>query len=407
MFGRQALRSVCSRTKPEIGQPLSNYFRQFSTSARFEAEESNNRSNAQDTPTSSLRQRTKAATDEIRSLNPNRQAQGGANQARAPGSEAAARTNGAPKVIDVRSLPRGGLRGRGGPRGGARGGLRGGAAGPGGPGGPGGPRASSPGATNRFSGDRGAGSRGRARGRRGGRGGRGGKRGGRRDGEGEQGEGGLQKRRERKIDESDLIEPAEKEFDDYIRFGTRTNYTPSLNFESLAEYMPPVASNSAKKASTILQNLSYLGTGERVATPQGLQASNYAASATQGGMDFFADVESRRAAEEYLQKKRYDEAVAKAKADAPEGTEPAPVEMNTEPIIKDVEDSIKKAILEQAVAGKYEAPKPPTDPVTISRNWHLRAETWTEKETQAFEAKLTSLLAKGNKGPAKKAGAKA
>jgi hypothetical protein len=209
------------------------------------------------------------------------------------------------------------------------------------------------------------------------------------------------------MDESDLVEPAEKEFDDYIRFGTRTNYTPSLDAESLAEYMPPMASKSAKKTATILQNLSYLGTTEHVATPQGLQASNYAAAIKRGGAEFFADVESRRAAEEFLQKKRYDKAVAKAKADAPEGTEPAPVEMNTEPIIKDVEESIKKVILEQAVAGKYEAPQAPTDPVSISRNWHLRSETWTEKETDAFQAKLTSLLAKANRGPAKKAGARA
>lgn len=185
------------------------------------------------------------------------------------------------------------------------------------------------------------------------------------------------------------------------------NYNPSLTSETLAGCMPPVASKSAVNASTILQNLSKLGTGERVATPQGLQARNYAIAAQEGGLSFFADVESRRAAEEYLQTKRHDEAVAKATADAPEGSEPPTVERNSEPIIKDVEESIKKVILEQAVAGNHEAPQPAIDPISISRNWLLRSETWTEKEIQAFEGKLTSLLAKGKKGPAQKAQAKA
>lgn len=187
----------------------------------------------------------------------------------------------------------------------------------------------------------------------------------------------------------------------------QTKYQPELTAESLAGYMPPVASGSGPKTTTILQSLSQLGTGDRVAAPQGLQASNYAAAIQKGGIGFFADAETKTLTEAHLQQKRYDEAVAKAKADAPEGEEPAAVERNNEPIIKDVEESIKRVVLDQAVAGQHESPKAAIDALSISRNWHLRSETWGQKETDAFEAKLTSLLAKGQAQPKKAAKAKA
>lgn len=374
MLGRQAFRSITSRATPEIGQPLSNYFRQFSTSSRWEAEDSSNNKGAQGASKPSLRERTKASADEIRSISRTNRPESGTN--RFSGVPQAA---GQARVVDIKSLPRGGLRGRGRGRGGFRG--RGGAAAAGG--------SRAPGGTGK--------SVGRGRGKRRGRGGRKGQ-------EGEEGGGkGLRGPRERELDESDRVDPAEKEFDDYVRFGVTADYKPELTAESLAEYMPPVATGSGPKTSTILQNLSHLGTGERVAMPQGLQASNYAAAIQEGGVSFFADARTKAATEAYMQQKRHDEAVAKAKEAAPEGAEPEPVEFNSEPIIKGVEESIKKVILDQAVAGQYEHPKPAVDPVSISRNWHLRSETWGHKQTEAFQAKLTSLLAKAGKGEPKKA----
>lgn len=186
------------------------------------------------------------------------------------------------------------------------------------------------------------------------------------------------------------MDPVEMEFDQFVRFGEVAEYEPELTKESLAEHMPAVATASAPKASLVLKNLAHLGTGERVGASQSLQASNYAKALKQAGITFFADPASREATETYLQQKRSGRPVPKAKKGAPRDT--------TSPIIQDVEESIKKVILDQAVAGQYEAPRPAVDPVSISRNWHLRAETWGQKQTDKFEAKLTSLLAKGSKG---------
>lgn len=213
----------------------------------------------------------------------------------------------------------------------------------------------------------------------------------------------LLKKREREVDMDLFVEQSEKEFDDAIRFGTRTIYKPELTAESLLEYMPAVASKTAAKSATVLQNLNYLGTGDHIATPLGLQAGGYGDDIEANGMRYFAVPEDKNLAEAYLQEKRYTDAIAKAAADAPEGEEPTPVERNNEPIIAGVEESIKKVILEKAIAGQHEALKKDTDPVTLARNWHLRNETWTGKEADAFEKKLTELL---SKVPVKKAQAK-
>jgi len=182
------------------------------------------------------------------------------------------------------------------------------------------------------------------------------------------------------------MDPAEQEFDNAMRFGTKTQYTPSLTLESLAAFMPANASTAQGRTATVVQNLSTLGTADPVGAPQDLQAKSYAQDLEDEGVRFFADAKARDAAEAYLQKKRQDEAAGK------DGEEAA---ASTERIIQDAEEAIRKVILDKAVAGQHEKPQFAADPVGVARSWHLRAETYAQKDIDSFEKKLKSLVGGG------------
>lgn len=201
------------------------------------------------------------------------------------------------------------------------------------------------------------------------------------------------------------MDPAEEALEQVVRFGTTEVFNPApVTAEALVDFMPTVPSASGSKSATVLENLQYLGTGDRVGTALGLQASGYGERLQQSGLLFFADPETKAGLEQAMQEKRYDDAVTEAYLNTAEDEEPAPVERNNEVIMMDgVEESIKQVILNKAVAGQHEAIKQASDPVGVARNWHLRSETWSEKETNLFEAKLTSLLNKAKPQPRAKA----
>ncbi|RFU75070.1 hypothetical protein TARUN_7169 [Trichoderma arundinaceum] len=386
----QTLRSVY-RARPELGQAgyaLKGYFRQFSTTQSQLDEAPPSDPNAKPPPTA--RQRTRAAASEINALVKNRS--GGQGAQKPAGSPAASAQ---PRVIDVRSLPRGGmLRGRGGLRGRGRGGpaAAGAAA----------PRAASP-SGNRFAG---VANRGRTSAIGAGRGGQAGAgRGGGRTGAGkgrtakktEGGERGNKAAgaagpRGKRQDPFERMDPQEQQFDDAMRFGTKTGYSPLLTKEALAAFVPAIPATKEGRLAAVMENLSILGgRADPVGVPQNLQARNYAEEVEGNGARFFADVKGREAAERHLQEKRTQQLQA-------EGKEEASGEQQKQPIIQDAEDAVKKVILEQAVEGKHETPRFATDPVGIARAWHLRAGTYTQKDVESFEKKLTSLLGAGGKG---------
>lgn len=178
-------------------------------------------------------------------------------------------------------------------------------------------------------------------------------------------------------------------------------YAPSLTKETLAAFVPAMPSTQEGRLATVLENLNILGgRADPVGVPQNLQAKSYADEVEANGARFFADLKAREAAEEYLQEKRKQEQLAAAPEEGKE--EKAPAEQKQEPIIQEAEESIKKTILESAVEGKHEKPQFATDAVGIARSWHLRAGTYTQKDVESFERKLTSLLgAAGGAGGAK------
>jgi hypothetical protein len=184
-----------------------------------------------------------------------------------------------------------------------------------------------------------------------------------------------------------------------MRFGITSTFTPSVTPESLAPHMPAVAATSGPRTAAVHQSLSALGTADHVGIPGEFPPTMYALDLKERGIRYFADVESKERTEAYLQQERLKEAKAKAEA---EGSE-APVEASNERIISDAEEAIRKVVLDEAVAGKHAAPEYATDPVSIARNWHLRAETWRTKETKAFEEKLKSMLEKSKAGKKAKA----
>ncbi|UKZ75393.1 hypothetical protein TrVFT333_003077 [Trichoderma virens FT-333] len=334
----QSLRSIY-RARPELGQAgyaLRGYFRQFSTT-QSQLDETPADGNAKPT----ARQRTRAAASEINSLVKNRTpAQG----ARKPTDAAAAPAQ--PRVIDCyrrssscvaeREPILGRQQGRGGPAPGAgRGGRTAG-------------RGGRPGA-----------GKGRAAKKA--------------EGEGGNKAAGAAGPRGKRQDPFERMDPQEQQFDDAVRFGTRTEYKPSLTKEAL---------------STIIG-----GRADPVGIPQNLQAKTYADEVQSNGARFFADVKAREAAEQYLQDQRREQLLAEGKE----------VPAEQQPIIQDAGEAVKKAILDHAVAGKHETPRFATDPVGISRAWHLRAGTYTQRDVEKFEKKLTTLLgvgagAKGGKG---------
>lgn len=187
------------------------------------------------------------------------------------------------------------------------------------------------------------------------------------------------------------MDPQEQQFDDAVRFGTRTAYTPSLTKEALTAFVPATPSTRESRLATVMENLNILGgRADPVGVPQNLQARNYAEEVESNGARFFADAKAREAAEQHLQEKRRQQLEAEGKE----------VPGEQQPIIQDAEEAVRKAILDYAVAGKHETPRFATDPVGIARAWHLRAGTYTQRDVESFEKKLASMLggAAGGKG---------
>lgn len=388
-MNRHAFRSVCSRTRPELEQAsdaLRNYVRQFHATQLQAAEDQPNN------PSRSLRERGRAAASEINSMTrgrgsgPSRPAQGPQNGGQ-----------GGPKVIDVRSLPRaprglGGLRGRGGFAG--RGGARGGAATTGPAGGfirSGSPTRGGPGG---FRGRGGLRGRGAGRGR-----GRGGQK--RPQTKRPQGDD-AGKDQKRGVDPFSQLDSEEQAFDDAMRFGVESKYSsPSLTLDSISDFAPIVPSSTTGQNAAVLQNLSALG-GDDVGSTPTLQAYHFASQTERHGIRFFADVKDKEAAEQHLQLKKKQ--AAEAGSDG--ATTPAATEKDAAaaPIIGSAEEAVRKVIVQRAVQGQYEAPKFASDPVGVSRSWHIRAETYTTSDVNSFESKLYSLLSGKRPPPPSKAG---
>jgi hypothetical protein len=214
---------------------------------------------------------------------------------------------------------------------------------------------------------------------RGGRGGRG--RGGRGGNRGDRRKDDDDKDRNRDRNEFNNLDPDEQSFDDSIRFGMRSEYTPSLTLESVNQFAPVAPSTASGKSAAVMQNLSVLGTADHVGAPEAFQAKYYASETEAGGIRFFADTEAKKAAEQYLQEK--------AKVEGKEATGP---------IIADTEEAIRQVITQRAIQGQHETPKFASDPVGVSRSWHLRSETYTTHDVNSFQTKLTSLLDKKGAG---------
>lgn len=224
------------------------------------------------------------------------------------------------------------------------------------------------------------------------RGGRGAVRGGRGRGGDREGRGaGKEGQADRQEDVFGTMDPAEKAFDEAMRFGTQTQYNPSLTLESLAEFMPATPSTPAGRAATALRNLSLLGPADSIGGPLKLQARSYAQDLEAGGVRFFADANAREETEAFLQQKRRDEGAAAAAGSG--STEGGGGEGR---IIQPADDAIRQAIVDKAIVGRHEAPQCVMDPVGLSRSWHLRSETYTQNDVDAFEKKLQSLLGKAN-----------
>lgn len=375
-MNRQAFRSVCSRANPELGLSTStpkSFFRNFSTT-QWVAEENSNPKPAPPPRPSTARQRGRAAASQINSFaKPRPQTNSSATGAAGPGATG----QGQPKVLDIRSLPAGLARGRGGflrGRGGAARG-RGGA--------PGATSTRPTGGANRFSGaNRGGASA---------RGGRGGNRGGKPKRAGDD----KKKARDapsaggKRVDPFDIMDTAEQEFDNAMRFGTTTTYTPALDAGALLEFAPAVPTSASGRRATVLQNLSTLGASEQVGVPRGLTVGDQAAQLSKSGLRYFADTQAKAATEGYLKGQETEETK----------TEGA--------VIQPVEESVRNFITETAVKGKHEAPKYATNWQGVMRSTFLRSESYTQKAIDGFEGKVAALVGKAEtakpKAKAKKA----
>jgi hypothetical protein len=165
-----------------------------------------------------------------------------------------------------------------------------------------------------------------------------------------------------------------------------SKWAPALTIESINEFAPVAPNTTSGKSAAVLQNLSVLGTADHVGAPQAFQPRHYASEIEAGGIRFFADANAKQAAEKHLQDKLQAE-----------GKE------SKGPIITDAEESIRQVITHRAIQGQHETPKFASDPVGLSRSWHLRAETYSTNDVNSFETKLTSLLSKGAGGKGGKA----
>lgn len=359
-MNRQAFRSVCSRANPEVGLSTptpKSFFRNFSTT-QWVAEENSNPKPAPPQP-SAARQRGRAAASQINSFaKPRPQTNSSPPGAGGP----AAAGQGQPKVLDIRSLPAGLARGRGGflrGRGAARG--RGGAPGA---------TSTRPQGSNRFSGTN--------RGGASARGGRGGNRGGKPKRAGDD----KKKARDappaggKRVDPFDIMDPAEQEFDNAMRFGTMTTYAPALDAGALLDFAPAVPTSASGRRATVLQNLSTLGASEQVGVPRGLTVSDQAAQLSKSGLRYFADAQAKAATEGHLKGQETEETK----------TEGA--------VIQPVEESVRNFITETAVKGKHEAPKYATNWQGVMRSTFLRSESYTQKAIDGFEGKVAALVGK-------------
>ncbi|PFH59132.1 hypothetical protein XA68_12772 [Ophiocordyceps unilateralis] len=332
----------------------------------------------------SIRQQSRAAVGEISSMLAGKAEEQG--QQPSQGTQPQQQQQSPGQIIDMKMLPRG-MRRRGGVRGGL-GSVRGGLMGRG-----------------QFSGA------GRGRG-----GFRGGRRGGRKgQSEGKEGEedeevGGRQK------STSDGMTVEERALDRELRFGTTTVYEPYLTMEDLTPYVPPDPSTEAGQKATVLQELCLLAGGNSAVVGDNLGPHVDAQALRDGGMRYFADLEDKEAAEEYLQMKQsLRERFEKRKKETAEegggatstsrgsGTTIATLEeqfaevMEDEaerprPIIQPADESVRKAVMDRAILGDYEKPTFATDPIGIARSWHLRSGTYLPSDVESFERKLQSLL---------------
>lgn len=193
------------------------------------------------------------------------------------------------------------------------------------------------------------------------------------------------KKRKRGVNPLDVQEPEQKEFEDAVRFGTETTYNPTLGLEQLKIHMPNVP---GQVGANVHASLATLGTADHVGLSAELTPQMFARDLRASGVRYFADLEEKKRTEAFLStKKPFNQ--------AEKGT----------PAIQSADEAVRKSVFDSAVAGKMEAPKftaAGKDPVQMSRNWHLRSETWGNKETRLFEEKLNSLLAKGKKAAPKK-----
>lgn len=182
-----------------------------------------------------------------------------------------------------------------------------------------------------------------------------------------------------------MMDPAEQEFDNAMRFGTTTTYNPSLTLEDLAQFAPAVPTSAAGRRATVLQNLSLLGGSEQVGTPRNYHISDAAAQLSESGVRFFADASRKDAAATYLKSKPAAEG---------EGGEAGNVQA--------AEEAIRKTITEQAVKGTHESPKFATNWKEMMHSTFLRSETYKVKDMNAFEGKIAALAGKVEVKPAAK-----
>lgn len=376
----------CPRARPELyktGQALRSYFRDFSTTQSLADDAIPTGNNSRSNNASSTRgrggtarERGRAAASAINSMVRNRGLS--PNSARPAGTAtgAAGAGSGAPKVLDVRSLPRGLGRGRGGAPGGSFRGRGDFAAGAGGRG------------TNRFAQAAGGrGGRGRGGGARGGT--RGGARGrggaatreGRRDGA-QAGE--RAPRRERDTDPFERMDDAEQAFDAAIRFGTSRPYNPTLNVADILTHAPAVPTSTAGRRAAVMESLKAIGggTGDAVGA-----ANNFIPNAVEGrvadnGLAFFATLDSRGWAEEHIQQ-RTSEASTAADASA---------KADVRPVFSTVDKTVQQVVFDAAVAGKHEAPVFSSDVHGIVRSQQLRTVGYNSDAMASFQAKLQSLV---------------
>lgn len=180
------------------------------------------------------------------------------------------------------------------------------------------------------------------------------------------------------------------EFENLIKFGTTSEYNPSLTMDSLVEFMPSFPSTAGGKTATVVENLSILGRAEPVGATLDLHAREHASRVRHEGLRFFADVKTREDVEEYMQNNRRDYLASQAAA-AADGA--APTDAEPKQIIGDPEEAIRKVIVDRAVVGVHETPKFAADPVGVARSWHLRDGSYTQKDVDVFEKKLASMLA--------------